>query len=304
VTTAALAKGAFCVSIDLELAWGVWDKLDTAFVELCRAAERPIVDRLLALLARHGVPATWAIVGQLLVERRPTAFSGPAEIWYAPDVVEAIRGCRCAQEVGSHSFAHISFPAATRGQAEDDLGEARRTHARHGLPFDAFVFPRNDIAHVDLLAAHGVRVYRGTDAGWHNAVARAGRGLGRAAHLADAILPTPVPTVLPVPGTGIVELPSSCLLMARNGLRRLALPAVAARKARLGLARAAARREVFHLWFHPTNFYHETETQLAVVDGIFAEAARLRSQGDLDIVPMGAFSGAAPAPSAPEAAPS
>lgn len=279
-------KGAFTISIDLELAWGVWDKLSPAYIERCAAVERPVVRRLLDLFSRHELPATWATVGSLL-EPWTGSGPGPAEIWSAPDLVEQIRKDP-RQEIGSHSFAHVYFAEIDRAAATEDLARAREVHARHGLPFETFVFPRNQVAHVDLLAAAGLRVFRSRDAGWHIAVARLDRRLGKLANFADKVIPV-TSTVAPRPHPGVVELPSSMLLFGRNGPRRFLPAELVYRKARRALEDAARSRRLFHLWFHPSNFYWETETQLDLLARILKDAAALRERGEIQIVPMGAY---------------
>lgn len=284
----ALEKGAFCISIDLEAAWGVWDKLTPQYLSKCLELERMIVDRVLAIFDRYDVSATWAIVGHLL-EKRADGVAAEQPAWYAPDMIEAIRSARTKQEIGSHSFAHIYFSENTSEQAWSDLDAARAIHERHGLEFTSFVFPRNMVGHLPLLARAGIRVFRGIDHGWH--MAAPGRHpVARILHLLDTMIPLAPAVVRPVihPG-GLVELPGSMLLMGRNGLRKLVRPAVLELKAKRGLRAAASDKSVFHLWFHPTNFYYDSERQFATLETIVREAVRLRDTHSLDIVPMRTF---------------
>ncbi|MDQ3363866.1 MAG: polysaccharide deacetylase family protein [Myxococcota bacterium] len=281
--------GSLCISIDLELAWGIWDKPDADYHGRCAEREVTIVRRLAELFDTYEVSATWAIVGRLL--ERDDAAAQTTEhgerIWYAPDLIEIIRGTRVEQDVGSHSYAHLYFGEATREQLREDLAAARRVHAQHGLPFTSFVFPRNQIAHLDLLRDAGVRVFRSVDQGWHIAVRdRLGRRAGRLANLLDKVVPIPPAVVQPIDHGGLVELPSSMLLLARKGLRRAVHPAMVVAKARQGLAAARRADGVFHLWFHPSNFYYDTEGQLATLEQILRAATALRERGELGIEPM------------------
>jgi peptidoglycan/xylan/chitin deacetylase (PgdA/CDA1 family) len=281
----AVAAGSLCISIDLELAWGTWDKPSADVHVRCAERERDIVGRLVAMFESHDVSATWAIVGRLL--DRDAERSG--EIWYAPDLVDKIRGARVEQDIGSHGYAHIYFGSASRDDLRADLEAARDIHGRHGLPFTSFVFPRNQVAHLDLLRAVGIRVFRSVDLGWHIAVRRRlGAVAGRVANLADKMLPVPPAVVEPIEHDGLVELPSSMLLLARNGLRRAVHPAAIVAKAELGLSRAC-RGGTFHLWFHPSNFYYDTDRQLETLEKIIRRAAHLRDRGQLSIRPMNTF---------------
>lgn len=282
--------GSLCISIDLELAWGVWDKLSDGTLRNCETAERPIVERLVRLFEDYEISATWAIVGRLL-ERDQTR-SG--EAWYAPDLVERIRRARVPQDIGSHSYAHPYFGESSVDRLRDDLLAARRIHDHYGLPFTSFVFPRNQVAHLDLLRGAGVRVFRSVDHGWHIAVRdRLGTSAGRLANLADKVLPIPPAVVHPIDHDGLIELPSSMLLLSRSGLRRAVLPATLIAKARLGLERARRQRGVFHLWFHPSNFYHDTNGQLDALTQILRSACDQRGRGQLAIQPMSTFAAVA-----------
>jgi len=281
--------GQFCISIDLELAWGIWDKLSDEYVALCSKLERQIVERLLGSFNKYEISATWAIVGSLLADPQPRS-GGADDVWYAPDLIEAIRSSRTPQEIGSHSFAHIYFPQSSAEEVRRDLEAAQSIHTENDLAFASFVFPRNMVAHEAALAGSGIKVFRSVDRGWYISVARANRYAGRVANLLDKVLPIAPATVRPIRhANGLVELPSSMLLMGRNGARRLISSRVTTRKARLGLEAASRKGEVFHLWFHPSNFYHSTEVQLNTLDRILQVAAEMRERGDLEIVPMGAF---------------
>jgi len=284
---------ALCLSIDVELAWGIWDRPSAEYHQLCADKERPIVAALLAMLARHDIRATWAVVGRLL-ERGDTPTSGGRHgerIWYAPDVVEAIRAAAPRHDIGSHGFAHVYFDELDPEQAERDVMAARRVHREHGLDFASFVFPRNQIAHLELLRASAIKVYRSVDRGWHIGVRqRAGRSAGRIAHLVDAMLPIAPTVVWPQRhASGLVELPGSMLLMGRNGARRLTHPRIVVQKARRGLDAARARDGIFHLWFHPSNFYYDTQRQLDVFDAILRSAAAMRERGEISVRTMSDF---------------
>jgi hypothetical protein len=281
--------GQFCISIDLELAWGVWDHLTDDYISRCSKLERSIVQRLLASLDRYEISATWAIVGNLLLDAAQMSRGGK-EVWYAPDLIEAIKSARTPQEIGSHSFKHVYFPSISSDEAQSDIDAARRIHAERQLAFNSFVFPRNMVGHEAILASAGIKVFRSVDRGWYTAVARVNRFAGRLAHLVDNMLPIPPSTVVPIRHpNGLVELQSSMLLMARNGARKLVSSSVLTSKARLGLQAAARRNEVFHLWFHPSNFYHSTDSQFQALDRILAIAATMRDRGHIEAMTMGAF---------------
>lgn len=313
-TSFRLPRGVFTISIDLELAWGLCDVPLTAAHHELIGRERAVVERLLALFEHFRLRATWAIVAHLLLERwerdgagrphpgfpRPVTlgaerdhfFQLPAErhaAWWGGDLVTAIRAARPAHEIGSHSFSHLLYDEGRANPAAvaADLDAARAIHDRRGLPFDSFVFPRNVIGFKPLLRRAGARVYRDVTPRWYAGLRP--RPLLRAARLASYLVSSSPPTVRPRLDGGLVALGDSLLLLGRDGARALVPGAALTRLGRRGLERAAARREVFHLWFHPANLAAGGERPFAVLAAILERAARLIDDGRLENRVMGDF---------------
>jgi peptidoglycan/xylan/chitin deacetylase (PgdA/CDA1 family) len=285
-----MAKGALTISVDLELAWGVWDKVTPEDLRMAEIAERPICAALIALFDRYEIPVTWAIVAALLHEESAQSRPGSKSCWYAPDVMDMLVRAKVPHEIGSHGGKHIYFPAIPAADAQQDLEFARAVHSANGLPYTSFVFPRNAIGHLDLLAQAGLRAYRGRDVGWFRAVARAGRMAGRAANFADKFLPIPPPAPVVAAKCGpLLRIPGSMHLLGRDGLRRFILPAVSRAKLSMGLARARRDGGAFHLWFHPSNFYYRREEQLATLAWFLGRAADEAGQGHIEIRTMGSY---------------
>jgi hypothetical protein len=286
----ALPRALFCISIDLELLWGVWDSLDPAGVDACGRCERPAVRGVLELLDQYEVPVTWAFVGRLLDDSRGfDGLRGDPSNWFAPDLIDLIRSRDVDHEIATHTYSHIYFGQADRTSVLHDLLKARQVHEQHGLPFRSLVFPRNQVGYFDVLAEVGIETYRSVDAGLLQQCERVAPRLRPVANLVDKALPTCPPVVQPiVHEDGLVELPSSMLLIGRNGLRRTASVASMRTKLRRGIESAVEHNAMFHLWFHPSNFYFRQEEQLALLDSALATAARYRDLGAIEILPMGA----------------
>ena len=56
-----------------------------------------------------------------------------------------------------------------------------------------------------------------------------------------------------------------------------------------GVDRAQASGGVFHLWFHPSNFWHDMDAQFATFDRFAALLADRAGRGEIAIKPMAAF---------------
>ena len=283
-----MANGQLIISIDLELAWGVWDCITSDALRFAAEYERPICASLVELLDRYQIPATWAIVAAVLDKASAAEQPGDQRCWYAPDVIEHIVNAKSRHEIGSHGGHHRYFDKMTAAQAWEDLEFAREQHRAHALSFDAFVFPRNSIGHLDELRNAGLHTFRGPDLGWFMAVGAAGRMVSRTANFADKLLPIP-PTLVTARqnGDGLVDIPGSMLLLGRNGVRRFVFTTVTRAKLATGLARACASKRIFHLWFHPSNFYYRRDEQLATLAWFLERAAEQASRGDLEILTMG-----------------
>lgn len=294
-----LEKGAFCVSIDVEMLWGVWDYVQPHHERHCADLERPVVKRLLEILGRHHLGATWAVVGRLMDDSPGyDGLRGRRSNWFAPELVDFIRtDTRANHEVATHSYGHIYFGDVPRAEAGEDLQRARDLHARLNLRFESLVFPRDEVGHLDALIPVGLKVFRSGEGGIIKLARERAPRLEPLANLLDKVLPVAPPVVCPLRHpNGLVELPSSLLLIGRNGLRRIARPAILRRKLRLGLQRAIQEKRLFHLWFHPSNFYYDADVQYDLLETVVAEAAAFRDEGILDVMTMADFGGARVSP--------
>jgi hypothetical protein len=288
-----LKRGSLCISIDLELMWGVWDIQTPEAHEQARTKERAIVRELLSLLEAYDASTTWATVARLMDDTRPPPPEGTKDSWFAPDVVRAVQGARVRQEIGSHTHSHIYFDKNDASTVRADLHEAKVVHERFGVPFDSLVFPRNKVAHLEEVADAGLRVFRSNDAGVIDLFRRNAPRAWPLVNLVQKTVPTAPPVVLPrlwrQNKRQLVELPSSMLFMARGGLRKVVLPQSMRAKLKLGVQHAAAQKKIFHLWFHPSNFYTDAETQFSLLEDLLRESKRPRDSGTLDIKTMSEF---------------
>lgn len=312
---AVLERGAFTLSLDFELIWGTQDVAGPdGFRQACLFERRRIIDDLLALLHEYEIPASWCIVGHLFLDScdgKHADLKRPAHEWMSADwfqhdpggqedessvflgksLVEKILACPTKQEVGFHSFSHVIWgdPGCSREAAESEIAACVRAAAWTERPAASFVFPRNRVGHLDVLAEHGIRVFRGPGPRWYERDENPG-ALGRLAHLLEVAMGTPAPTVLPeATPEGLVNLPGSMIYLPAHGIRGLIPVSRRVRRALAGLNDAAERRRVFHLWFHPTNLADHYESMMAGLREVFGRARQLRDAGQLDLRPMGAF---------------
>ncbi|MBN6053691.1 polysaccharide deacetylase family protein, partial [Nonomuraea sp. RK-328] len=276
--------GICIISLDTELAWGT-NQEDLPGLAGVFDEEPRIIARLIELLDRYEVPATWAVVGRLLLEPadEPRLTRTPARWYSAPYLLDWLGRARVRHEIGTHTFTHVHTrdPAVTREVWTAELAAAARLSERLGIPMRSIVFPRNQVAYLDTLPDFGIIAYRGVERNWY------GNRLGPL-HFLDRALGTPAPTYAPHSlreGERLVNLPASQFLVGGNGPRRLIPVSSRVRQARLGLDRAARREEIYHLWFHPFNLGGDPRMFVAM-ERILQEIARRRDRGEVTVMTM------------------
>jgi hypothetical protein len=301
-------KGAFLVSIDLEMAWGkVHRGLGASYGF---ETERACLYRVLELMEKYGIGGTWAVVGHLFLGRcqkvgnlkhpeiiRPQYpwFSGDwfdadpcsdmesAGTWYAPDVVDRILNCPTSQEIASHSFSHllVGDPGCSPEAFDSELRECRRLAGEKGVVLRSFVFPRNLVGHLDVLRRNGFCAYRGRGA---EPFPNRPPSVRRLLCLADTLVPGPHSVVYPTFREGLWNFPATYFFDLAG--RSLTSP-LRIRQAIRRLRQAARHRTLFHLWFHPHDLAPDPELAFAALNRLFGEANRLRDAGKLETLTMG-----------------
>ena len=150
--------------------------------KICEVERAEVIDRLLELLAEFEVPATWAIVGHLFLascspvgarkhpeivrpkhswvtgdwfDHDPGGDESTAPLFFGRSLIQKIRNCRVAQEIGSHSFSHVIFgdPGCYHSTAESELRESVRAVRELGIELRSFIFPRNSVGHLNIFPA-------------------------------------------------------------------------------------------------------------------------------------------------------
>jgi hypothetical protein len=301
--------GAFVISLDFELLWGVRDKRTVADYGANILGVRRAVPAMLDLFSARGIAATWATVGFLFCadrdellgsfpalkpdyrERKLSPYEDLAELGrdenddpyrYGLSLLEQVMTTP-RQEIGTHTLSH--FYCLEEGGDPDafraDLAAAQAVAVRRGVTLTSIVFPRNQVSvpHLRVTAATGLTAFRGNENVWFHAARRDADQTApkRVFRLADTYLPiagaqAQKPTVV----EGLVDVAASRFLRPAAGpafLERLRL-------ARITAAMDAAARSgtVFHLWWHPHNFGLATERNIAFLSAILDHFATLKQR--------------------------
>src|SRR3989441_1507630 len=247
------AKAAACISADLELSWAFRMHPKEVAQERGRHS-RENIPCLLRIFENYAFPITWATVGHLFLESCERASSGLAHpemprpprnqlwtgdwyvhdpctnykkdpFWYAPDVIQGILKSPVGHEIGTHSFSHIDFSPGSSDPtlARREIEESVTAMQRFRISPRSLVYPFNKMGHayLDLLSELSITAVRHRD------------------RRVTLSYPERTPS-------GVYKLYESMNLRAPDYYDYLD-------KVKIFMTKAAERRAVFHLWFHPSD---------------------------------------------------
>lgn len=210
-----LQKGALIISIDIdvgdkrvgELNLGRNDRNVNFFLSEYEVGkfEEAAVPMLARFFEEITVPVTFAVRGQLL-EVDST-------------LLNSLLDSSVNHDIAAHGFYHREFNKLSISEAEKELELFSQKMKPFGIAAKAFVFPRNSVAHLELLEKHGYICYRGK-----GGLEQDGMYIVRQGKLYDV---------------------HPSLFINRNTSVRLL-------KKMLDLS--ISKRAPFHLWFHPMDF--------------------------------------------------
>lgn len=315
-------KGAFIISLDFELFWGMRHVMDLEAYRSNIRGVREALPRILDLFAKYGIHATHATVGFILFadkdalvaespELKPTytdrrmdsyahvAHIGPDEAadpdHYAATLIDRIKQVP-HQELACHTFSHYFClePGQTTDQFGADIEAAARAARKRGMTMRSLVFPANQYSdeHLEVIRHHGFTAYRGNQRSWvHRPMARSAffSPVKRMIRLLDNWLPMTGPNCHPWPGAEKslpMNIPASHFLRPWNRYTSLFEGARLARITR-SMDRAAHTGTLFHLWWHPHNFGLNIDRNMAFLEKVLEHFDHLRKTYGMQSLSMG-----------------
>lgn len=284
----------FILSFDCEGKWGVADHPTARHRrELSDERLREAYGSILTLLDEFEVPATFAFVGAFSQSAkdfpriRPTieAFrpNAPDYLvsalrdldesggngWHGGDFVDLVTQARTSHEIALHGVTHVPWTDLNEAAARAELailpeleGPIRQSRT--------FVYPRNLVAHTEVLADHGIEGFR------------TARIRSRMSSLLSEFNLFEQPD-RPAPPDRIVHIPAGFFLNWRRGLRQLVPPDLTRRRAERLLDAAALNGGVVHFWLHPENVASAPST-LGVLKLLLREVYTAREAGRCDVM--------------------
>lgn len=104
------------------------------------------IPQFVKLLDRYNLPVTLAIRGQL------TELS--------ESILTLLLSSPTGHEIGAHGYSHREFQSLTKEEAETELKSLSIGMKKFGLYPKSFIFPKNSVAHLEILEKYGYECYR------------------------------------------------------------------------------------------------------------------------------------------------
>jgi peptidoglycan/xylan/chitin deacetylase (PgdA/CDA1 family) len=287
MTPAKKEKGLLVISLDFELMWGVWDVTSIQQYGPNITGVKKVIPQLLDIFNFYNVKATFATVGFLFTQNKEEllnacppikpAYSNPEYNVYLKELsktgnnelddayhfgsslFEQIK--KSPHEIGSHSFSH--YYCLEEGQTDEqfnaDIEAAVKIAVVKNMQVTSFVFPRNQVNkdYLAVLKNNGFTAYRGNPDSWIYKPRKflAEILLIRLLRLLD--------TYLPISGYNThrihkyadlpVNIPASRFLKPYSPALKW-FENIRLHRIKKEMFKAAERKEIYHLWWHPHNF--------------------------------------------------
>ncbi len=305
-----MKKGVFTISIDFEFALGYPETVLSGIQKENIKKEIAVTHRLVSLFEKYEMPVTWAIVSHLLEkkckkkndlyhpefprpiytnEKKDWFFTHPDTVdytWYdTHNLIPLIQNSSPMHEIGSHSYSHIIYGAKNINEkaVSFDIKKASEIHNIYKLPFNSFIFPRNMEGYHDELYKNGLSFFRSNQKTWYENFPEV---IKRLFHFFSYFIPLKKTGIPFLHSSGLIGVPGNMLLIGRNGMRALIPPALLVIRAKRSLYAAAKNKEIFHFWFHPSNFVFKENTQFMILEEILKYANFLKKRGDITMMTM------------------
>ena len=291
-------QGALVISLDFELLWGVFDKVD--YTERAKYFEntKKVIPKILLLFEKYGVHATWATVGMLfnkdweewnanfpaIIPRykneklNPYKFgrsidkSKSQNICFAPELIDLIK-ISPGQEMATHTYSH--YYCKEEGQNSEmfrsDLQKAIGLAKSINIDLKSLVFPRNQFngEYVEVCQELGIENIRTNPSNWYWQNPEQGSIVQKIFRSGDAYIGIYDKSYK---ASEIIYSSRVTSQMASRMLRPISnnhlLERIKIGRIKKEITKAAKKSEVYHLWWHPHNFGNNPEASLIQLEEI------------------------------------
>lgn len=287
-------SGKFVISLDFELLWGIFDKVNPSDKVTYFENTRTTIPEILKLFENNGTHATWAIVGMLLnknwndwegnipeilpnyEEAKLSAYKFGKEnkeyinssLCFASSLVDRIKEIP-GQEIGTHTYSH--YYCLEKGQNlnsfKADLSKAIELAKNKNIQIKSLVFPRNQFnsEYLKVCSELGITSVRSNPDNWYWKDTQKDTLQQKIFRTGDAYIGINDKSygLSGIDSTAFPVLqPASRLLRPYTGNFSDKLKMM---RIKTEMSYAARKNEVYHLWWHPHNFGNHPEQNLAML---------------------------------------
>ena len=283
--------GALVISLDFELLWGVFDKVNWRNKKEYFVNTRKVIPEVLKLFEQYEIQSTWATVGMLFNENwdewnhnipeilpdyendKLSAYKygksiqnkETEELCFAPEIIKRITESP-GQEIGTHTYSHYYClePGQNIKSFHTDLQKSKELAENFRMDLKSLVFPRNQYnsSYLEVCKDIGLQTVRTNPEVWYWKNTQQDSLQKKIIRTGDAYIGlnnksyTDIPEIAP----GISGQKASRLLRPNSG--RNFLDRARIKRIQSEMSSAAKNNEVYHLWWHPHNFGGKPEKNL------------------------------------------
>ena len=315
-----MQKSYFIISLDFELYWGVFDKLEIANYGEHIKGVHEVIPRLLTLFTKYDIAATWATVGFLLnnskdellknsAENPPkyknTSYSAYAHFknvgedltrdpyHFCGDLIKKIKNTP-KQEIASHTYSH--YYCLEEGQNKNsfysDCKTFKELASKNNIELKSLVFPRNQYnkAYLEICKEMGITSYRGIQKAWiykekkeseQSLIQRFGRLLNNYIALTSNQAVPVKDLAKSIP----LNLPATRFLRPYSQSLS-ALESLRLKRIKREMTLAAQENCVYHLWWHPHNFGQNINENFKFLSSILDHYKKLNKEHQFESITM------------------
>lgn len=296
-------NGAFIISLDYELMWGCLEWSTPDSYGKTHVAQVPeVIEKMLSLLEKYEVKATFAIVGMIMLANKREAIdclpkSLPSYVnqkcspytsdyikmisaqdellYFSPQTVELLKN-NSFVEIGTHTYCHYycDEQGQTIEQFEADLKKAIEVAHKNDCSIKSIVFPKNQVSeeYLKVCAKNGLICYRGNAKHFFNRPKSRLEVLkNRIARLLDTYLKLSKPSSIPYADIeqvhGMVNVQASRMLRPYSSKLAFGEP-LKVKRICDEITYAAQNGELYHLWWHPHNFGNNVDKNMEMFEKI------------------------------------
>lgn len=278
-------NGFLVISLDFELLWGVFDKVNHKEKVAYFSNTRKVIPEILNLFSEYGIHCTWATVGMLFNENwgewrmnipeispnyknsnlsaydNGKSLNSPETefLCFAKDLIVQIQNTR-GQEIGTHTYSHFYCleDGQTLASFKIDLEKSIRLAAQLRIELKSLVFPRNQFNEEYLKVCYdlGIENVRSNPTDWYWKNTHNDSLKNKVFRTGDAYIgfnnKSYKLTDLCAERDKPLSQKASRLLRPFSSnklLNKLKL-----RRIKSEMSVAAKNNEIYHLWWHPHNF--------------------------------------------------